>query len=228
VISSPESPACQIKPIWSRSNRPRLPGESITLAPYGPAVRFHERLLRAIEAGRDAGGQHGGQRSAGLLIHSAAGGVPYLDLRVDEHPEPVGEIRRIHGLFRPLLPYYELMRVNPGGLPPYERGFDYQRDSYGSGPSACLSDQRGGFSGSALTSATGICTVADPCARETRYNHGRFSLEDSSRKAGHAAAGSRCVAFVSERTSTYRRPGSILTRPNSRITYPRHFDATRS
>lgn len=83
------------------------------------ALPFDERLLRAIEAGRDAGGQHGGQRSAGLLIHDARS-FPYLDLRVDEHAEPVGELRRIHGLFRPLLPYYEQHRKNPVGLPPYD------------------------------------------------------------------------------------------------------------
>jgi uncharacterized Ntn-hydrolase superfamily protein len=90
------------------------------------AAPFDERLLRAIEAGRDAGGQHGGQRSAGLLIHDVRGGVPVLDLRVDEHREPVGELRRIHGLFRPLLPYYEQMRLNPVGLPPYDRWLEQQ------------------------------------------------------------------------------------------------------
>jgi uncharacterized Ntn-hydrolase superfamily protein len=84
------------------------------------SASFDERLLRALEAGRDAGGQHGGQRSAGLLIHDVRGGVPALDLRVDEHAEPVGELRRIHGLFAPLLPYYEQLRLDPVGLPPYD------------------------------------------------------------------------------------------------------------
>ena len=90
------------------------------------AEAFDERLLRALEAGRDAGGQHGGQRSAGLLVHAPRGGVPYLDLRVDEHGEPVGELRRIHGLYRPLLPYYEQMRLDPTGLPPYDRWLEAQ------------------------------------------------------------------------------------------------------
>lgn len=83
------------------------------------AEPLEERLLRAIEAGRDAGGQHGGQRSAGLLVYDTRP-FPYLDLRVDEHAEPVGELRRIHGLFSPLLPYYELHRTNPRNLPPYD------------------------------------------------------------------------------------------------------------
>ncbi|HEX2173969.1 MAG TPA: DUF1028 domain-containing protein, partial [Dehalococcoidia bacterium] len=34
-----------------------------------PADDLEERLLRGIEAGRDAGGQHGGQRSAALLVY---------------------------------------------------------------------------------------------------------------------------------------------------------------
>jgi uncharacterized Ntn-hydrolase superfamily protein len=92
-------------------------GQAFTAA---ASLSFDERLLRAIEAGRDAGGQHGGQRSAGVLIYDVRGGVPVLDLRVDEHAEPVGELRRIHGLFAPLLPYYEQMRLNPVGLPPYD------------------------------------------------------------------------------------------------------------
>ncbi len=90
------------------------------------AENFDERLLRAIEAGRDAGGQRGGQRSAGLLIYDDRP-FPYLDLRVDEQAEPVGELRRIHSLFAPLLPYYDLHRKNPVGLPPYDEWLRLQQ-----------------------------------------------------------------------------------------------------
>jgi uncharacterized Ntn-hydrolase superfamily protein len=66
---------------------------------------LEERLLRALEAGRDAGGQNGGQHSAGL--HSYDREIyAYVDLRVDEHLEPVGELRRIYNEQKPLIPYY--------------------------------------------------------------------------------------------------------------------------
>lgn len=66
---------------------------------------LEERLLRALEAGRDAGGQNGGQYSAGL--HSYDREIyAYVDLRVDEHVEPIAELRRIYNEQKPLIPYY--------------------------------------------------------------------------------------------------------------------------
>lgn len=66
---------------------------------------LEERLLRALEAGRDAGGQNGGQHSAGL--HSYDREIyAYVDLRVDEHVEPIAELRRIYNEQKPLIPYY--------------------------------------------------------------------------------------------------------------------------
>ena len=69
-------------------------------------------MLRAIEAGRDAGGQEEGQTSAGLLVY---GKETYsrLDLRVDVHEEPVAELRRIFDWYQPLIPYYEERGQNP-------------------------------------------------------------------------------------------------------------------
>lgn len=66
---------------------------------------LEERLLTALEAGRDAGGQNGGQHSAGL--HSYDREIyAYVDLRVDEHAEPIAELRRIYEAQKSLLPYY--------------------------------------------------------------------------------------------------------------------------
>lgn len=64
-----------------------------------------ERLLRAIEAGRDAGGQVGGQRAAGLIVYERES-FPLVDLRVDAHDEPIAELRRLFGLFAPLKRYF--------------------------------------------------------------------------------------------------------------------------
>jgi len=52
------------------------------------------RLLAAVEAGQAAGGDSRGKLSACLLV---ASGRPklYHDIRVDHHPDPVKELRRI-------------------------------------------------------------------------------------------------------------------------------------
>jgi uncharacterized Ntn-hydrolase superfamily protein len=83
-----------------------------------PGEDLEERLLRAIEAGRDAGGQHGGQRSAALLVCDAK---PFarVDLRVDVHDEPVGELRRVFQVYRPAIPYYDLRQVD-ARVPPLD------------------------------------------------------------------------------------------------------------
>ncbi|MGZ5127505.1 MAG: DUF1028 domain-containing protein [Burkholderiales bacterium] len=68
-------------------------------------LELEDRLLVALAAGRDAGGQNGGQHSSALLSYEHQV-FPYCDLRVDEHAEPVGELRRLYDQIQPLLPFY--------------------------------------------------------------------------------------------------------------------------
>lgn len=56
---------------------------------------FPERLIRALEAGQAAGGDKRGRQSAALYIVSTEV-YPYLDIRVDDHPDPVVELRRLY------------------------------------------------------------------------------------------------------------------------------------
>lgn len=65
---------------------------------------FHERLMRSLEAGRDAGGQPDGQSSSALKVFTLR--HPLVNLRVDVHPEPVGHLRHIYDWYKNLLPYY--------------------------------------------------------------------------------------------------------------------------
>ncbi len=53
-----------------------------------------ERLMRALEAGDRAGGDKRGKQSAALRVHGAEA-YPALDLRVDEHSDPIPELRRV-------------------------------------------------------------------------------------------------------------------------------------
>lgn len=71
-----------------------------------------ERLLAALEAGKAAGGQPDGERSSGLHVVDRE---PFalVDLRVDLHPDPVAELRRLADAYFPLIPYYSLRPVDP-------------------------------------------------------------------------------------------------------------------
>lgn len=76
-----------------------------------------ERLLLALQAGQDAGGDKRGRQSAAVKVVDKEE-YPYLDLRVDEHPDPVPELRRVYEVAQQeLLPLVSMMptRENPAG-----------------------------------------------------------------------------------------------------------------
>ena len=54
-----------------------------------------ERLLAALEAGETAGGDKRGRQSAALKI-CTSDPYPDLDIRADDHPDPLAELRRLH------------------------------------------------------------------------------------------------------------------------------------
>ena len=56
---------------------------------------FAERLIAALEAGEAAGGDKRGKQSAALLIYSTED-YAEIDLRVDDHAEPLAELRRLY------------------------------------------------------------------------------------------------------------------------------------
>jgi len=81
---------------------------------------FPDRLLEALLAGDRAGGDARGRQSAALLVvrdGAGYGGADdrWLDLRVDDHPDPVPELQRVLGVWRLL---YE--RPEPGDLLPID------------------------------------------------------------------------------------------------------------
>jgi len=56
-----------------------------------------ERILLALEAGQAGGGDKRGKQSAALLVASREP-RGYHNLRVDDHPDPVAELRRVYDL----------------------------------------------------------------------------------------------------------------------------------
>ena len=72
-------------------------------SPAGGA--FANRLLTALDAGQAAGGDSRGQQAAAIAIVRAGGGYGggndrWIDLRVDDHPTPLTELRRLVTLHR--------------------------------------------------------------------------------------------------------------------------------
>lgn len=70
-----------------------------------------DRLLTALEAGQLAGGDKRGKQSAALHVVDTLE-YPLVDIRADEHPDPVSELRRIYDVWKEeLFPYVEKLPV---------------------------------------------------------------------------------------------------------------------
>jgi len=85
------------------------------------AMTLAGRLLDCLDAAEAAGGDSRGRQSAALLVVERDGGYAALsdtlvDLRVDDHPDPLGELRRLFGLHDALFgrtPRDEWLAVDP-------------------------------------------------------------------------------------------------------------------
>lgn len=55
------------------------------------------RLIAALQAGEDAGGDKRGKQSAAVRVHRSDP-YPDLDIRADDHPDPLTELRRLHSV----------------------------------------------------------------------------------------------------------------------------------
>ncbi|MDP5335537.1 MAG: DUF1028 domain-containing protein [Paracoccaceae bacterium] len=91
-----------------------------TLAAYQAAMDkpLAERLLIAMQAGEDAGGDKRGRQSACLVIHRDQD-YAWLDIRADDHADPLEELRRLYAVAQErFLHVAETMptRENPHGL----------------------------------------------------------------------------------------------------------------
>jgi uncharacterized Ntn-hydrolase superfamily protein len=84
----------------------------------GEKLPFAQRLIAAMRAGEAAGGDKRGKQSAALLIYGAEEWSD-LNLRVDDHADPLSELERLEAVsrerwvhFRKYLP----TRANPAGV----------------------------------------------------------------------------------------------------------------
>lgn len=84
-----------------------------------------ERLLRALEAGRDAGGQrapgdrHYDERSCLLKVigNDVGREVTALDLRIDMVADAVTEMRKFWEIYKPVVPFRAARASDPASIP---------------------------------------------------------------------------------------------------------------
>ena len=81
-------------------------------------LSFAERLLEALQAGEAAGGDKRGKQAAALRIHTTED-YAFLDIRVDDHADPIAELRRLYAKslerFQPFVGCLP-SRSNPAGI----------------------------------------------------------------------------------------------------------------
>jgi uncharacterized Ntn-hydrolase superfamily protein len=81
-------------------------------------VPFARRLIGAMEAGEAAGGDKRGKQSAALVIWTTEE-YSAVNLRVDDHPDPLIELKRLEAVSRERLAHYVKFmptRSNPDGV----------------------------------------------------------------------------------------------------------------
>jgi uncharacterized Ntn-hydrolase superfamily protein len=97
---------------------PQVLDETASAYLANASLPFPQRLIAALKAGEAAGGDKRGKQSAALRIHDNED-WPALDLRVDDHADPLAELERLESVsrkhwttFRQFMP----TRANPAGV----------------------------------------------------------------------------------------------------------------
>ena len=81
-----------------------------------PEAHLAERLLQALEAGLEAGGELKQVKSSALLVvHEQP--FPLVDLRIELDPQPLAELRFLWELYRPQLELYVRRAIDPDSVP---------------------------------------------------------------------------------------------------------------
>jgi uncharacterized Ntn-hydrolase superfamily protein len=100
------------------------PAPAPASAPAAPAsapaaaVAFGERLLGALRAGVEQGGEAGPLHSAGLLIVREVS-WPIVDLRVDWSDEPVSALEALWARYAPQIEDYVVRALDPARAPSF-------------------------------------------------------------------------------------------------------------
>jgi uncharacterized Ntn-hydrolase superfamily protein len=74
---------------------PQVIEETVSSYKENQSMSFPERLLEALHAGERAGGDKRGKQAAALRVHTTED-YAFLDMRVDDHVDPIAELKRLY------------------------------------------------------------------------------------------------------------------------------------
>lgn len=93
-----------------------VPAAMVRAFEADPAAPLARRLIDALQAGYDAGGEFKAVSSGAVyVVHRER--FPYVDLRVDDHAQPIRELDRLWRMYEPLAEDYVTRAVDPDSAP---------------------------------------------------------------------------------------------------------------
>ena len=93
-----------------------VPAAMIAAYQAAPAKPFANRLLAALQAGLDQGGEAGPVHSAGICIVREVS-WPIVDLRVDWHDRPISALHDLYAVYEPQIEDYVRRARKPSDAP---------------------------------------------------------------------------------------------------------------
>ncbi len=97
---------------------PQVIEETLKTYLAAPETPLLERLLNAMDAGEAVGGDKRGKQSAAVKVYRGEA-YPWLDLRADDHADPLKELRRLYAVAQERYVHFAKMIptvANPSGL----------------------------------------------------------------------------------------------------------------
>ncbi|MGH7069916.1 MAG: DUF1028 domain-containing protein [Acetobacteraceae bacterium] len=98
---------------------PGVPAAIVAAFTAAPSdTHLGDRVLAAMRAGLDAGGEAGPVRSVGLILVDRVA-WPIADLRVDWHDQPLDALEALWAVWKPQMADYVTRALNPEAAPSY-------------------------------------------------------------------------------------------------------------
>lgn len=82
-------------------------------------LSFADRLIASLQVGFDLGGELDQERSIALLVYLPETPFAYIDLRVDDSDDPLGDLKKLWNVYKDQADDYRIRAVNPVTAPSF-------------------------------------------------------------------------------------------------------------